>query len=174
MGLADMLTAVKLVSSKAKRCASSKRGVYVNNVRATDERARLMAADAIGGAVFVLRKGRRIITLSGARRVEAVFRPVLIRVQRDHAVAVVQQQAIRSAARRRFDDYRLQTRRSALGIPASTSSSAPSTSIFINRIGRRRGARAIVETIVDTSNEAPKATCPRTGDSSGTRVASAL
>jgi tyrosyl-tRNA synthetase len=34
-------------------------GVYVNNVRAADERARLTKANAIGGEVFVLRKGRK-------------------------------------------------------------------------------------------------------------------
>jgi tyrosyl-tRNA synthetase len=34
-------------------------GVYVNNARVADEKARLLAADAIGGAVFVLRKGRK-------------------------------------------------------------------------------------------------------------------
>ena len=35
------------------------KGVYVNNVRANDERARLTRANAIGGQVFVLRKGRK-------------------------------------------------------------------------------------------------------------------
>ena len=60
MGLADMLTAVKLVASKSEAMRLVKSGgVYVNNVRATDERARLTAADAIGGAVFVLRKGKK-------------------------------------------------------------------------------------------------------------------
>jgi hypothetical protein len=42
--------------------------VYVNNVRATDERARLTSADAIGGRLFVLRKGRKdqhIVKLRG-------------------------------------------------------------------------------------------------------------
>jgi hypothetical protein len=34
-------------------------GVYVNNIRATDERARLRIADAIGGQVILLRKGRK-------------------------------------------------------------------------------------------------------------------
>ena len=34
-------------------------GVYVNNARVADEKARLTAADAIGGEVFVLRKGRK-------------------------------------------------------------------------------------------------------------------
>ena len=60
MPLADMLAAVKLVSSKSEAMRLLKSGgVYVNNVRATDERARLTAADAIGGALFVLRKGRK-------------------------------------------------------------------------------------------------------------------
>jgi len=34
-------------------------GVYVNNVRAADEKARVTPADAIGGQLFVLRKGRK-------------------------------------------------------------------------------------------------------------------
>jgi tyrosyl-tRNA synthetase len=60
MGLAEMLATVKLVASKSEAMRLLKSGgVYVNNVRATDERARLTAADAIGGALFVLRKGRK-------------------------------------------------------------------------------------------------------------------
>jgi tyrosyl-tRNA synthetase len=60
MPLAEMLAAVKLVPSKSEAMRLLKSGgVYVNNVRATDERARLTAADAIGGALFVLRKGRK-------------------------------------------------------------------------------------------------------------------
>ena len=60
MPLADMLATVKLVPSKSEAMRLLKSGgVYVNNVRATDERARLTAADAIGGALFVLRKGRK-------------------------------------------------------------------------------------------------------------------
>jgi tyrosyl-tRNA synthetase len=60
MPLADMLATVKLVSSKSEAMRLLRSGgVYVNNVRATDERARLTAADAIGGALFVLRKGRK-------------------------------------------------------------------------------------------------------------------
>jgi tyrosyl-tRNA synthetase len=60
MALAEMLATVKLVPSKSEAMRLLKSGgVYVNNVRATDERARLTAADAIGGTLFVLRKGRK-------------------------------------------------------------------------------------------------------------------
>ena len=60
MALAEMLATVKLVPSKSEAMRLLKSGgVYVNNVRATDERARLTAADAIGGSLFVLRKGRK-------------------------------------------------------------------------------------------------------------------
>jgi len=60
MPLADMLATVKLVPSKSEAMRLLKSGgVYVNNVRATDERVRLTAADAIGGTLFVLRKGRK-------------------------------------------------------------------------------------------------------------------
>jgi tyrosyl-tRNA synthetase len=55
-----MLVAVKLVASKSEATRLLKSGgVYVNNVRAADERARLTAAEAIGGRLFVLRKGRK-------------------------------------------------------------------------------------------------------------------
>jgi tyrosyl-tRNA synthetase len=60
MPLAEMLATVKLVTSKSEATRLLKSGgVYVNNVRATDERARVTVADAIGGALFVLRKGRK-------------------------------------------------------------------------------------------------------------------
>ena len=60
MPILDMLVAVKLVPSKSEAMRLVKSGgVYVNNVRAADERARLTSADAIGGQVFVLRKGRK-------------------------------------------------------------------------------------------------------------------
>jgi tyrosyl-tRNA synthetase len=60
MPLAEMLATVKLVPSKSEAMRLLKSGgVYVNNVRATDERARLTKADAIGGSLFVLRKGRK-------------------------------------------------------------------------------------------------------------------
>jgi tyrosyl-tRNA synthetase len=55
-----MLTTVKLAPSKSEAVRLLKSGgVYVNNVRVADERARLTAADAIEGTLFVLRKGRR-------------------------------------------------------------------------------------------------------------------
>jgi len=60
MPLVDMLAAVKLAASKSDATRLLKSGgVYVNNVRATDERARLTVADAIGGKLILLRKGRR-------------------------------------------------------------------------------------------------------------------
>ncbi|HEX9365446.1 MAG TPA: tyrosine--tRNA ligase [Vicinamibacterales bacterium] len=60
MPIADMLVAVKLAPSKSEAMRLLKSGgVYVNNVRLADERARLTMADAIGGVVFVLRKGRK-------------------------------------------------------------------------------------------------------------------
>jgi tyrosyl-tRNA synthetase len=60
MSLAEMLVTVKLVPSKSEATRLLKSGgVYVNNVRATDERARLTPADAIEGKLFVLRKGRK-------------------------------------------------------------------------------------------------------------------
>jgi len=60
MPLVDMLAAVKLAASKSDATRLLKSGgVYVNNVRATDERARLTVADAIGGELILLRKGRR-------------------------------------------------------------------------------------------------------------------
>jgi tyrosyl-tRNA synthetase len=60
MPIADMLVAVKLAPSKSEAMRLLKSGgVYVNNARVADERARLTSTDAIGGAVFVLRKGRK-------------------------------------------------------------------------------------------------------------------
>jgi tyrosyl-tRNA synthetase len=60
MPLAEMLATVKLVPSRSEAMRLLKSGgVYVNNVRATDERARLTSAEAIGGRLFVLRKGRK-------------------------------------------------------------------------------------------------------------------
>jgi tyrosyl-tRNA synthetase len=60
IALVELLTVAKLAPSKGEAARLVKSGgVYVNNVRATDERARLTAADAIGGEVIVLRKGRR-------------------------------------------------------------------------------------------------------------------
>jgi tyrosyl-tRNA synthetase len=60
MPLAEMLATVKLAPSKSEAMRLLKsRGVYVNNVRAEDERARVTASDAIGGTLLVLRKGRK-------------------------------------------------------------------------------------------------------------------
>jgi tyrosyl-tRNA synthetase len=60
MGLVEMLVKVKLVPSKSEAMRLVKSGgVYVNNVRATDERASLTKAGAIGGEIFILRKGRK-------------------------------------------------------------------------------------------------------------------
>jgi tyrosyl-tRNA synthetase len=60
MALAEMLATVKLVPSKSEATRLLKSGgVYVNNVRAADEKARVTTADAIGGTLFVLRKGRK-------------------------------------------------------------------------------------------------------------------
>ena len=60
MAVAEMLATVKLVASKSEAMRLLRSGgVYVNNVRAADEKARLTAADAIGGQLFVLRKGRK-------------------------------------------------------------------------------------------------------------------
>ena len=60
MALAEILTLTKLAPSKSEAVRLLKSGgVYVNNVRAKDERARLRVDEAIGGAIFVLRKGRR-------------------------------------------------------------------------------------------------------------------
>jgi len=60
MALAEMIATVKLVPSKSEAMRLLKSGgVYVNNVRAVDEKARVTTADAIGGTLFVLRKGRK-------------------------------------------------------------------------------------------------------------------
>jgi tyrosyl-tRNA synthetase len=60
MTLADVLVAVRLAPSKSEAMRLVKSGgVYVNNVRATDERARLTRDNAIGAQVIILRKGRR-------------------------------------------------------------------------------------------------------------------
>ena len=60
MPLVEMLATVKLAASKSEATRLVKSGgVYVNNVRATDERTRLRTSDAIGGQVILLRKGRK-------------------------------------------------------------------------------------------------------------------
>jgi tyrosyl-tRNA synthetase len=58
--VAELLARVKLVPSRSEAMRLLKSGgVYVNNQRVADEKARLNAADAIGGEIFVLRKGRK-------------------------------------------------------------------------------------------------------------------
>jgi tyrosyl-tRNA synthetase len=60
VAVADLLARVKLAPSKSEAMRLLKGGgVYVNNARVVDEKARLTADDAIGGALFVLRKGRK-------------------------------------------------------------------------------------------------------------------
>jgi tyrosyl-tRNA synthetase len=60
MGLVEMLATVKLAASRSEATRLVKSGgVYVNNVRATNERVRLRMSDAIGGQVILLRKGRK-------------------------------------------------------------------------------------------------------------------
>ena len=60
MAVVDLLARVKLAASKseARRLLESG-GVYVNNRRASDPQARLTRDDAIGGRLFVLRKGQK-------------------------------------------------------------------------------------------------------------------
>jgi tyrosyl-tRNA synthetase len=60
ISLVELLATVKLAASRSEATRLIKSGgVYVNNVRASDEKALLTATDAIGGQVIVLRKGRR-------------------------------------------------------------------------------------------------------------------
>jgi len=60
IGVADLLARVKLVPSKSEAMRLLKSGgVYVNNARVGDEKARLVPSDAIGGELFILRKGRK-------------------------------------------------------------------------------------------------------------------
>jgi tyrosyl-tRNA synthetase len=60
MTVADLLVRSKLAPSKSEAMRLLKSGgVYVNNQRVADEKARLTAAEAIGGELFVLRKGRK-------------------------------------------------------------------------------------------------------------------
>jgi tyrosyl-tRNA synthetase len=60
LGLVDVLARVRLAPSKseARRLVQSG-GVYVNNRRAADPQARLTLDQAIGGQLFVLRKGAK-------------------------------------------------------------------------------------------------------------------
>jgi len=60
VSLVELLATVKLAASRSEATRLIKSGgVYVNNVRASDEKALLTSADAIAGQVIVLRKGRR-------------------------------------------------------------------------------------------------------------------
>jgi tyrosyl-tRNA synthetase len=60
MAIADLLVLTALASSKSEAMRLVKGGgVYVNNRRVADERARFTADRAIDGRVFVLRKGAR-------------------------------------------------------------------------------------------------------------------
>ncbi|MEW5984049.1 MAG: tyrosine--tRNA ligase [Acidobacteriota bacterium] len=60
MAIADMLVATMLATSKGEAMRLVKGGgVYVNGERVGDERARIPRTRAIGGQVFVLRKGAR-------------------------------------------------------------------------------------------------------------------
>jgi tyrosyl-tRNA synthetase len=60
IGIVDLLARVALAPSKseARRLVQSG-GVYVNNRRATDPQARITREQAIGGRLFVLRKGQK-------------------------------------------------------------------------------------------------------------------
>jgi tyrosyl-tRNA synthetase len=60
LGLVDLVAQVKLATSKsdARRLVLSG-GLYVNNRRASDPRERLRREEAIGGRLFVLRKGQK-------------------------------------------------------------------------------------------------------------------
>ena len=60
VGIADVLVKTALASSKSEAMRLVKGGgVSVNNRRLTDERERLTQAGAIGGRVFVVRRGAR-------------------------------------------------------------------------------------------------------------------
>jgi tyrosyl-tRNA synthetase len=60
MAIADLLVVTKIASSKGEAMRLVKGGgVYVNNRRVGDERARFTVAEAIAGRMFVLRKGAR-------------------------------------------------------------------------------------------------------------------
>jgi tyrosyl-tRNA synthetase len=60
IGVVDLVARVQLTSSKAEaRRLVQSGGVYVNNRRTSDPQARITRADAIGGQLFVLRKGQK-------------------------------------------------------------------------------------------------------------------
>jgi tyrosyl-tRNA synthetase len=60
IGIVDLLVRAQAAPSKseARRLVQSG-GVYLNNRRAADPQARISRAEAIGGRVFVLRKGQK-------------------------------------------------------------------------------------------------------------------
>jgi tyrosyl-tRNA synthetase len=60
IGIVDLVARIELAASKseARRLVQSG-GVYVNNRRVADPQARLTREDAIGGALFVVRKGQK-------------------------------------------------------------------------------------------------------------------
>jgi tyrosyl-tRNA synthetase len=60
VGLVDLVARSKLASSRSEaRRLVQAGGVYVNNRRETDPQSRLLASAAIGGVLFVLRKGSK-------------------------------------------------------------------------------------------------------------------
>jgi len=60
VAVVDLLASSGLTASKGEATRLIRGGgVYVNNRRITDERARLSSADAIEGRLFVLRKGAK-------------------------------------------------------------------------------------------------------------------
>jgi tyrosyl-tRNA synthetase len=60
MAIADLLVATRIASSKGEAMRLVKGGgMYVNNRRVGDERARFTVDQAIAGRMFVLRKGAR-------------------------------------------------------------------------------------------------------------------
>ncbi len=60
MPLVELLARIHLAASRSEATRLVRSGgIYVNNVRVTDEKARLTRSDAIGGQVILLRKGRK-------------------------------------------------------------------------------------------------------------------
>ena len=61
IGVVDLVARVQLAPSKAQaRRLVQSGGIYVNNRRIADPQARLRHADAIGGRIFVVRKGAKM------------------------------------------------------------------------------------------------------------------
>jgi tyrosyl-tRNA synthetase len=60
IGIVDLVARVQLTSSKAEaRRLVQSGGVYVNNRRVADAQAKVTRRQAIGGRLFVLRKGQK-------------------------------------------------------------------------------------------------------------------